>query len=223
MDHGDHVSLLRNGVGPGDWADLGSGEGAFTLALADLLGPHARIYSVDRDGGALRRQRAAMERRFPEARVDYRQADFTRPLDLPPLDGVVMANSLHFVRDKRSVLDLVRNLLKPGGRLLLVEYNGDRGNPWVPYPLSYRSWERLAAESGFVDTKLLATVPSRFFGAIYSAVSLRGNPRPNHAEVRRPHRDRGTGRGDLGLQFGGANIPPGPSELTMTVCLPVSR
>ena len=59
MDHDDHVGLLRGGVaGPGGvWADIGAGEGAFTLALADLLGPGARIVAVDRDAGALRAQR----------------------------------------------------------------------------------------------------------------------------------------------------------------------
>lgn len=173
MDHADFIALLRDGVSAGEWADLGSGTGAFTLALADLVGPGGRIHSVDRDGGALRRQREAFERQFPDAEVDYRQTDFTRPLDLPPLDGVVMANSLHFVRDKAPVLVRIRELLKPGGRFLLVEYDGDRGNPWVPYPLSYPTWERLAAASGFSGTRVLARVPSRYFGGIYSALSFR--------------------------------------------------
>jgi len=172
MEHADLVSLLRDGVVPGEWADLGSGSGAFTLALADLLGPGARIHSIDRDGGVLRRQREAFERRFPDAAVEYREADFTRPLDLPPLDGVVMANSLHFVRDKGPVLERVRDLLKPGGRLLLVEYDSDLGNPWVPHPLSYATWELLAPTRGFGRTRLLARVPSRYFGAIYSALSV---------------------------------------------------
>jgi SAM-dependent methyltransferase len=170
--------LLRPGVVPGDWADLGSGWGAFTLALADLLGPGARIHSVDRDAGALRRQREEMEGRFPDARVDYRQADFTRPLDLPPLDGVLMANSMHFVREKGPLLARVHDLLKPGGGLLLVEYDGDRGNPWVPHPLSYGSWELLAATCGFGRTRLLARIPSRYFGAIYSALSIREETTP---------------------------------------------
>ena len=48
MDHRDHLGLVRNGVSPGDWADLGSGEGAFTLALAELLASAGRIYSIDK-------------------------------------------------------------------------------------------------------------------------------------------------------------------------------
>jgi ubiquinone/menaquinone biosynthesis C-methylase UbiE len=174
VEHADHVALIREGVVPGVWADLGSGAGAFTLALADLLGPGARIVSVDRDGGALRRQRQAMTARFPAAAVGYVQADFTRGLDLPsPLTGIVMANSLHFVRRKEPVLEVVRRALEPGGRLVLVEYDADRGNPWVPHPLSYATWERVAATAGFADTRLLARRPSGYLGALYSALSLR--------------------------------------------------
>ncbi len=175
MDHDDHVDLLRGGVpGPGGtWADLGSGGGAFTLALADLAGPTAEIYSVDRDQSALRGQERQMRRRFPGVRVHYLVADFHQPLDLPPLDGLVMANSLHFVRAKEPVLALVRGYLRPGGRLLLVEYDADQGNPWVPHPLSFQTWQALAARAGFAATTLLAHKPSRFLGRIYAAQSLR--------------------------------------------------
>src|SRR5947209_9586795 len=174
MNHSDQVYLLRKGIpAPGGiWADLGSGGGAFTLALADLIGPTGQIYSVDKDRSALRRQEREMSFRFPSISVTYLAADFTQRLDLPPLDGIVMANSLHFLRKKDPVLQLVRSYLKPGGRLLIVEYNADRGNMWVPYPFSYHTWEVLALQNGFSGTQLLATVPSRFFGEIYSAVSM---------------------------------------------------
>jgi ubiquinone/menaquinone biosynthesis C-methylase UbiE len=174
MDHADHVRLLRDGVPSGGaWADLGSGAGAFTLALADLVGATGEIYSVDRDVGALQTQERAFRARFPSVPVRSIRADFTRPLELPPLDGVVMANSLHFQRDKRPVLSLVRGYLKPGGRLILVEYNVDKGNLWVPHPISYRTWVALAARCQFRETRLLATVPSGFLDEIYSAQSLR--------------------------------------------------
>jgi ubiquinone/menaquinone biosynthesis C-methylase UbiE len=168
--------LLREGVeGAGKvWADLGSGKGAFTLALADLLGAGAVIHSVDTDGGALQRQREAIDARFPEASVEYLAADFTGAVSLPPLDGVLMANSLHFIEDKGPVLKAVAGWLRPGGRLLVVEYDSDRGNTWVPHPMSYRTWEAMAARAGFSDTRLLRTIPSRFLGRIYSALSLAG-------------------------------------------------
>lgn len=174
MQHQDHVQLIRRGIdAPGGvWADLGSGGGAFTLALADLLGPTAHIYSVDRDARSLQEQARAMRAQFPSANVDYLTADFTSQLALPPLDGLLLANSLHFVRHKGPILDQLRAYLRPGGRLLLVEYNVDKGNLWVPYPLSYPTWESLSSQHGFRQTRLLTTAPSRFLREMYAAVSL---------------------------------------------------
>ena len=172
MKSGDLIALLHGGVSAkgGRWADLGAGEGAFTLALAELLGPGAHITAVDRDAGALLRLRDEV-RRYPATGLQILTADFTRPLALTGLDGIVMANSLHFVRNKAPVLASVREMLRPGGTLLIVEYGADRGNPWVPHPFSYPSWERLATEAGFDGTRLLKTIPSRFLGTLYSAAS----------------------------------------------------
>lgn len=173
MNHADHVSLLRPGIpGPGGiWADLGAGQGAFTLALADLLGPGATIYAVDKNGRPLRHLEHMLNRRFPQTRLHLLPADFTQPLPLPPLTGVVMANSLHFVRQKAPVLQQVKKYLQPHGRLLLVEYNTDRGNRWVPHPLSYNTWVEVAGRAGFRHTEKLGAYPSRFLGQIYAAAS----------------------------------------------------
>jgi len=175
VNHADHVALLAGGVTQGEggtWADLGAGTGAFTLALADLIGPHGIIHAIDRDRVALAELRTAFVSAVPQAELRVRGADFTHPLDLSDLDGVVMANALHFVEDKSAVLALVREYLKHRGRLLLVEYDSDRGNVWVPHPLSYETWRDVATEAGFVETRQLATVPSRFLHRIYSALSL---------------------------------------------------
>lgn len=151
----------------GRWADLGAGEGAFTLALAGLIGPEGHVVAVDNDARALRAIGHGIETRV---------ADFSMPLDLHDLDGVVMANSLHFVRDKQPVLARVHSMLRRGGRLIVVEYGAERGNPWVPYPFTYQQWEAMAARAGFKNTRLLKTVPSRWLGSMYSSVT----ERPEH-------------------------------------------
>jgi SAM-dependent methyltransferase len=176
VDHADHVGLLRPAVGPGGtWADIGAGSGAFTLALAELLGPGGRIVAVDRDGGALRENAAVVAARFPVVGLETLRGDLTGPLALPRLDGIVAANSLHFVpRDRQvAVVQALAVHLRPGGVFVVVEYDADRGNPWVPNPFRYATWERLAAAAGLTDTRRIGRVPSRFLGAIYSAVAYR--------------------------------------------------
>ena len=173
MDHADHVNLLRGGIAEpgGVWADFGAGGGAFTLALAELLGPNGEIHAIDRDRSALRENERTVRTKFPEADVRYQAADFTRPLELPLLDGIVMANALHFQTEQQAVVERLRGYLRRGGRLLIVEYNVQRGNFAVPYPAPYSRWEGLAREAGFVHTEMLARRPSRFLHEIYSAVS----------------------------------------------------
>ena len=83
------------------------------------------------------------------APILVRQADATRPLDLPPLDGVLLANLLHFIRDQEGLLRRLHGQLKPGGHLLVVEYDQSLPIPWVPFPVPFARFEALAREAGF--------------------------------------------------------------------------
>jgi ubiquinone/menaquinone biosynthesis C-methylase UbiE len=175
MDHRDHVALIRDGVrGAGRrWLELGAGRGAFTLALAELLGPAGQIVAIDKASGDLDRLSAALADQYPAVAVATVTADFERPLDLgpEPFDGLLAANALHFIRDRDAVIGRFRKVLRPGGRIVIVEYDADSGNPWVPHPFSYGSWQQIAAGAGLTGTRLIGRVPSRFLGAIYAAAS----------------------------------------------------
>lgn len=175
MNHTDHVNLIQSAVpaSGGTWADFGAGGGAFTLALAECLAAAGTIYAVDQDASALRQNRQALTSRFPNITAHYLTADFTQPLALPPLDGLVMANSLHFHRDKQPILRQLISYLKPGGRFVVVEYNVDKGNTWVPYPFTYASWVKLATAAGLTQTSQLSARPTRFLNEFYCAVSLK--------------------------------------------------
>jgi ubiquinone/menaquinone biosynthesis C-methylase UbiE len=188
VNHADHVGLIRAGIeGAGHrWLELGSGEGAFTLALADLLGPGGEIMALDRDARALRNLEAEMTRQFPATHLVTMAADFREPLPTGPFDGIIAANSLHFVADPIAVLGRARAVLRSDGRLVVVEYDADRGNPWVPHPFSSARFPDLASTAGFRAGHEIARVPSRFLGAIYAAAAERRDA-PDPVLHSRPH------------------------------------
>lgn len=181
MDTREAVALLAGAVpkGAGVWADCGAGDGTFTRALGQLLGPGARIYAVDRDARAL----AAIERRAVPAgvRVIPVTADFTGALELPGLevpglDGLLFANALHFVPDPGAVLGRLVGRLRPGGRVVLVEYDGRPANRWVPYPIPATRLPALATAAGFATPVITRTRPSSYGGVLYVAVAERIPP-----------------------------------------------
>ena len=176
MDHTDHVNLLRPASldKGGSWADLGAGSGAFTFALRELIGPTSTIYAVDKDRSSLDSLKSEYRSRFEnDENLHIQVGDFSRALNLPPLDGILAANSLHYFKDRVKVLQHIKSFLKPNGKLIVIEYNVDSGNPWVPYPFSFGSFGKLALQAGFTEPQLLATNPSRFLREFYSALTFK--------------------------------------------------
>ena len=177
MDTLEAVALIDAAVPhlPGTWADIGAGDGTFTRALAQLLGPDARIYAVDRDKRAV----AALERWTKKERTNVVpvRADFARPFELPgladpELDGILLANSFHFVPDQDVVLGRLAKWIRPGGRVVLVEYDRRAASRWVPYPIPPARFEALAQATGLATPRITATRPSRFGGVLYAAAAV---------------------------------------------------
>jgi ubiquinone/menaquinone biosynthesis C-methylase UbiE len=170
------VALIRGGVPEpgGAWADLGAGIGNFTWALRELLGPIGTIYAVDRDGKAIRQQREQLANAGHGAAIVPLQADFTQRLDLPALDGILMANALHFIRNQQSALALAISYLRPGGRMLLVEYDVIVPLPWTPFPVPFARFQALAADVGLIQTVKIGTRVSPSSGVtMYAAIATR--------------------------------------------------
>jgi len=175
MNASDAVALIRDAI-PGRggiWADLGAGQGTFTRALFDLLGP-SRIYALDTDARAL--DKLMRWGKKAPAEVIPVVADFSRPFGLPglrgaKLDGLLLANSLHFVRDPGPVLSRLAAWLRPGGRVVLVEYDRRGPNRWVPHPIQAARWPALAASAGLSNPVLIGSRPSAFGGDLYVAAA----------------------------------------------------
>lgn len=151
------------------WCDLGCGSGIFTLALADLLPSDSLIYAVDQNESSLKSIPASHRR----VKIEKHCADFVEnELPFASLDGILMANSLHYVRYKNDFLRKIEKIVSSTNfHLLIVEYDDDTPNEWVPYPLSFRSLEKLFARTGYSKIVKLNERKSIFNrGAMYSAL-----------------------------------------------------
>jgi len=149
------------------WTDLGCGAGLFTNALARLLAPGSKIFAVDKNINTFKN--FSQNNNVITEKIE---ADFIYDeLNLENLDGVMMANSLHYVKDKFSFIKKVSRYLKNNGCFLIVEYDTDTANPWVPYPLSFNTMKSLFITTGFHSVNKLNETRSRFNRAkIYSAI-----------------------------------------------------
>jgi ubiquinone/menaquinone biosynthesis C-methylase UbiE len=154
------------------WADLGAGDGTFTLALAESLQAGSIIHAVDRDGDSLTR----IPTRHHEVVITTHSADFTQfPWAFGKVDGILMANSLHFVANQPAFLRSCETHLSRPGCFLIVEYDTDVASPWVPYPISRRRLAELFV--GYVVT-CLGRRPSRYQRAELYAASVADREAP---------------------------------------------
>jgi SAM-dependent methyltransferase len=168
-------TLLRGAVAnqSGLWADLGCGDGIFSAALHALLSAPHQLYAVDQNEAALKALVRNFQESYPAAVIHPIRADFSQRLALPRLNGLLMANALHFIRPKQAVLGQIITLLKPGGRFVLVEYNTNHGNRAVPYPLDETAFLELAGAVGLKEATIVAKIPSTFLGEMYAGLGLK--------------------------------------------------
>ena len=173
MELNEAIELIRYegiaGPGASSWADLGCGSGLFSRALAELLQSGSTVYAVDKEPVSVMGSTGVA--------IKPLQLDFVaNDLPLQNLDGILMANSLHYVKDQHAFIKKAGSCLKPGGSFLIIEYDTDKANPWVPYPLSYHTLLKLFHRAGYPNITRLHEHTSIYGRAnIYSVLLSPGS------------------------------------------------
>jgi trans-aconitate methyltransferase len=146
------------------WMDLGCGSGLFTHALASLLVPGSYILAIDK-------MPYSMAFDHSDVMIDFMQADMESLNVKNKVDGILMANALHYIPHHLDFLSRCKTHLKVAGKMIIVEYDTNRSNPWVPFPVPYEQLRTIAIQIG-VGVKRLKEQPSRFGGFLYSGMLL---------------------------------------------------
>jgi len=106
--------------------DVGCGTGLFAARLREAM-PQAKVWGVDLVAGMLAKGRARW--RAHRGSVVPVQGDSERlPFGEGAFDVVTCANSFHHYPHQQRAVEEMRRVLKPGGRLILVD--GSRDDPW---------------------------------------------------------------------------------------------
>jgi ubiquinone/menaquinone biosynthesis C-methylase UbiE len=173
MEHSAAVNLIRNkyiSQASSRWADLGAGDGTFTLALADLLSPSSVIEAIDQNSSSLKEIPSSFNGVMIEKKVsDLVALNFQSKY----YDGIIMANTLHFFKDQDGLLRKITKSLKASGILVIVEYEVETPSRWIPYPISYHRLRSCLSAVGFRSITKLDDHPSIYHGrTMYSALAM---------------------------------------------------
>jgi len=102
-------------------ADIGAGEGYYTVRLADRVGSDGRVLAEDIDEGALRRLGSRVEReRLDNVSIKLGAADDPR-LPAASFDRIFLVHMYHEVTEPYAFLWRLRPALRDDGRVIVVE------------------------------------------------------------------------------------------------------
>jgi SAM-dependent methyltransferase len=111
-------------------ADLGAGSGYFTVRLARAVGTAGRVYAVDIQAGMLELLSRAVARERLTNVIPVLSTEDNPRLPDSSLDLVLMVDVYHELSSPQVTLAHLKRALKPGGRLVLLEYRAE--DPNVP-------------------------------------------------------------------------------------------
>jgi len=110
-------------------ADIGCGNGFYSLQVAERIGPHGAVFGVDVQQGMLdqmvvRMKEAGIKNIYPIL------GEFTDPL-LPPgkIDWILLVDAYHEFSDPKAMLARMKECLAPNGKVALLEYRAEEGLP----------------------------------------------------------------------------------------------
>ena len=95
-----------------------------------------------------------------------------QPWPFAGLDGILMANSLHYVENQTAFIRECESHMNLRRHFLLVEYDTSEASRWIPYPVSQSRLTTLFERAGYSSIRVLRSRPSIYRRASLYAVAV---------------------------------------------------
>lgn len=158
-----HLQLL-----PGQSvADLGAGSGFYTIAAAKAVGAKGRVYAVDVQKELLSRVKAeAAKEHLYNVDVIWGDLEHVGGTHIPDngVDAAIVSNVFFQITDRRHFLEEVRRILRPGGRVLVIDWSDSYSGmgPAPQYVVQEDVVKTLFAEQGFIFERSIPAGDSHY-------------------------------------------------------------
>lgn len=143
-------------------ADIGSGTGFFTFRMADLV-PSGRVFAVEVQQALVDTIRVRSERMGRRNVTPVLGSESNPALPAARLDLALIVSSYHEFTYPREMLSALLAAIKPGGRLVVLEYRAEDATIGIP-ELHRMSQEQIILEGeavGFVYRETIDVLPQQ--------------------------------------------------------------
>lgn len=153
-------------------ADIGAGEGYYTVRLAERVGPKGRVLAQDIDRMTLQRLGERVEReRLDNVSIKLGEADDPR-LPVSSFDRIFLVHMYHEVTEPYAFLWRLRPALRPGGRVIVVDVDRATDQHGIPPALLFCEF----AAVGFRLTEFVRKPELQGYYAQFEAAGNRPAP-----------------------------------------------
>ncbi len=140
-------------------ADIGCGTGFFTLPLAKLVGKQGKVYALDTSPTMIRELRKRTKNLKQVKPIHSQENRF--PLEDRSLDFALLVNMIHELENWRLFLKEVRRILKPGGKICVVDWKKKKMamGPPLKIRLTKKRIGEMLHQSGYSRIRSISPLP----------------------------------------------------------------
>ncbi len=169
-----HENVLQLGLQEGmKVGDFGAGSGHYSRAAAAVVGHNGRVYAIDVQEEVLKHLKLNTKIHH-QGTIDTIWGDIEKAggthLRDASLDAVILANTLFQVENRLGLLEEIKRVLKPDGKLMIVDWAGSYGGmgPMLGKVISEHDAENFFISGGFHKVKSFRAGPHHY-GIVFNS------------------------------------------------------